>query len=298
MGIASATSAAELPGAGALRAAVEHLTAEFGDGYPDGMMVQSMRSGATLQPGETVGYVGCHEGRLTGVALRAEPGVPLALRRPPSKLKPWYGPERNFSYLAEVQPVWDRHCVSCHDYGQEAGDAINLAGDLGLVFNTSYLELRRRSPIRWHADRPGEPKPLVKAVDDGPPQVLPACSWGSHRSRLVDFLQPDHYDVKLSPEEFDRVVTWIDLNAPYCGTYATVYAANPFGRSPLSTAQLKRLAELTGVPVDRANVGAEMDGSQISFTRPELSPCLKAFANQADPRRREALAILRAGASN
>jgi len=260
-----------------------------------GLMVQSMRSGTTLQPGETVGCVGCHEGRLTGVALRAESGVPLALRRPPSQLKPWYGPERDFSYLAEVQPVWDRHCVSCHDYGIEAGEAINLAGDLGLVFNTSYLELRRRSPIRWHADRPGEPKPLVKAVDDGPPQVLPAYSWGSHRSRLVDVLRQDHYDVTLSPEDLDRVVTWIDLNAPYYGTYATVYAENPFGRSPLGAGPLKKLAELTGVPIDRANVGAELEGSQVDFTRPELSPCLKALVDPADPRRREALAIIRAG---
>jgi len=261
----------------------------------DGMMVQSMRSGTTLQPGETVGCIGCHEGRLTGVATGRGPSVPLAFRRAPSRLKPWHGPERDFSYLAEVQPVWDRHCVSCHDYGKEAADAINLAADLGLVFNTSYLDLRRRSPIRWHADRPDEPKPLVKAVDDGPPQVLPAYRWGAHRSRLVEFLRPDHYDVKLSPEERDRVVAWIDLNAPYYGTYATVYAENPFGRSPLDTAQLKRLAELTGVPVDRANVGAELDGSQVSFTRPELSPCLKALANPADPRRREALAIIRAG---
>ena len=36
--------------------------------------------------------------------------------------------------------------------------------------NTSYLELRTKSPIRWHADAPGEAKALVKAVDDGPRQ--------------------------------------------------------------------------------------------------------------------------------
>ena len=40
--------------------------------------------------------------------------------------------------------MFDRHCVRCHDYGQPAGEKLNLAGDLGLVFNTSYLELHRQ----------------------------------------------------------------------------------------------------------------------------------------------------------
>ena len=30
------------------------------------------------------------------------------MKRPPSTIEPWYGPPRNFSYTAEVQPVWDR----------------------------------------------------------------------------------------------------------------------------------------------------------------------------------------------
>ncbi|MFH1921300.1 MAG: hypothetical protein ABIP48_15655 [Planctomycetota bacterium] len=261
----------------------------------DRMMVQSMRSGATVRPGETVGCVGCHEGRSASAPVKTENGAPMALCRPPSRLTPWYGPEREFSYAAEVQPVWDRHCVACHDYGTEGGDVLNLAGDPGLVFNTSYLALRTKSPIRWHRDQPGEAKPLVKAVDDGPPQVLPPYSWGSHRSRLVDLLRGDHYDAKLSPEEFDRVVTWIDLNAPYYGSYATVYPENPFGRSPLGPSELARLAELTGVPVDAPNVGAELGGSQVSFTRPELSPCLTALEATADPRYQEALAIIRTG---
>ena len=83
-----------------------------------GRMIQSMRSGTTAMPGEQVGCVGCHENRRTSVLTD---GMPLAMHRPASVLKPWYGPEREFSYLAEVQPVFDKHCVSCHDYGKEAG---------------------------------------------------------------------------------------------------------------------------------------------------------------------------------
>jgi hypothetical protein len=260
----------------------------------DGMMVQSMRSGTTIRPGETIGCVGCHENRLSASSLKPASG-PLALHRPPSKLQPWYGPPRNFNFLAEVQPVFDKYCVECHDYGQEAGEALNLAGDLGLAFNTSYLDLHLKSAMRWFPDPPGGKKLLVKAVDDGPPEVLLPYAWGSRRSRLVDVIRSEHYDVKLDPESFDRIVTWIDLNAPYYGTYANAYPENLFGRSPLDKQQLSRLVELTGVPLDNQLRGAELGGSQVNFTRPELSPCLAKFTDKSDPAYQEALAIMLAG---
>lgn len=269
----------------------------------DGMMVQSMRSGTTIQPGERAGCVGCHEARLSGAALPAN--LPLALRREPNRLEPWYGPPREFNYLTEVQPVFDRHCVRCHDYGQPAGEKLNLAGDLGLVFNTSYLELHRKSARRWFADPPDGPKLLIKAVHDGPPEVLSAYAWGSHRSRLVDVLRAPHEDVKLDRESFDRIVTWIDMNAPYYGSYYSVYRDHVYGRAPLDDQQMVRLAELTGLPykVPSAHVGlnhaqtagTELGGSQVNFTRPELSPCLAQFADKNDARYREALAIIQAG---
>ena len=269
----------------------------------DGMLVQSMRSGTTIQPGERAGCVGCHEGRLSGAALPTD--LPLALRREPSRLEPWYGPPREFNYLTEVQPVFDRYCVRCHDYGQPAGEKLNLAGDLGLVFNTSYLELHRKSARRWFPDPPGGQKLLIKAVHDGPPEVLPAYAWGSHRSRLVDVLRAGHEDVELDRESLARIVTWIDMNAPYYGSYYSVYRDHVYGRAPLDDAQLARLADLTGlpykVPAEHVNLnhtslaGTELDGSQVNFTRPELSPCLIRLADPNDPRHREALAIIQAG---
>ncbi|NLC56472.1 MAG: hypothetical protein GX774_06530 [Armatimonadetes bacterium] len=254
------------------------------------MMVQSMRSGTTIQPGETTGCIGCHEERRTTVPNHR---LGTAFRRAPSRIQPWYGPPREFNYLTEVQPVFDRHCVSCHDYGKPAGEVLNLAGDLGLAFNTSYLELRRKSAVRWFPDEPGAPKLLVKAVDDGPPEVLPAYSWGSHRSRLVDIIRSEHYGVRLDRESIDRIVTWIDLNAPYYGSYATATPDHAFGRSPLNGAQLARLAELTGVKVGEQ--ATEMQGSPVSFTRPELSPCLAGLKERNAAAYAEALAIIRAG---
>ena len=157
-----------------------------------GMMVQSMRSGTIVRPGETAGCVGCHEQRQTSVPHNR---LAAAMRRTPQRLTPWYGPPRNFGYLAEVQPVFDQHCVSCHDYGQEAGKKLNLAGDLGLLFNTSYAELRGEQ-IRDCA--------RCRAVSDAAAQELGLACQPLDRSVLAEGHGDPEIDaqVKLDQREF------------------------------------------------------------------------------------------------
>jgi hypothetical protein len=102
----------------------------------DGLMVQSMRSGTSLQ--RASGRVqGCHESRYDSQPPPAG-ATPLALRRAPSALKPWYGPERDINYLSEVQPVFDAQLREVPRAGKEGERALNLCGDLGMVFYTSY----------------------------------------------------------------------------------------------------------------------------------------------------------------
>lgn len=256
----------------------------------NGMMIRSMRSGTTIQPGETAGCIGCHD---KPQATMPNSASLIALRKSAVRIKPWHGAPRDFNYLTEVQPVFDKHCVSCHDYGKPAGEKLNLAGDLGLAFNTSYIELRRRSALRWFPDKPGAPKLLVKAVDDGPPEALPAFAWGSHQSHLADVIRSEHHGVRLDRESVDRIVTWIDLNAPYYGSYATAVPDNAFGRSPLDPGKLQRLSDLTGRRL--YDQGSEIQGSQVSFNRPELSPCLAGLKDRNPEGYREAVSIIRSG---
>jgi len=243
----------------------------------DGLMIQSMRSGTIVQPGERAGCVGCHEDRRTTPRVGR---TPLALNRPPSALGGWYGPPREFSYLRDVQPVFDKHCVGCHDFGQKAAAVLILAGDRDLVFNTSYNELWR--------------KKLIHVVGAGPPEIQAPYAWGAHASPIIRVLR-DRYRDRLSPEELDRVVTWVDLNAPYYPTYASAYPDHHAGRCPLTPAQLAQLQKLTGIPLaDLASHNGNR-GPAVSFDRPELSPCLAVFPNPNDPRALEALDIIRAG---
>ena len=237
-----------------------------------GMMIQSMRSGTMLRPGETAGCVGCHEYRLSTVPT----GGREALRRPPRPLEPWHGPPRMFSYTEEVQPVFDKSCMPCHDFGGKAAAKFVLAGDRGLAFNASYHEL-------WT-------KPYLKVVGAGPAEVQPPYSWGAHASPFIKYILGGGTRARLSNEGFDRLVTWIDLNAPYYPAYSSVYPDNLYGRSPLNNAQLKRLRELTGVKIE----GHDGD-TQVNLTRPALSRCLAGFQDKSDPKYVEALAIIEAG---
>jgi len=238
----------------------------------DGMMVQTMRSGTITRPGETTGCIGCHENRLS-----AAPGnLKDAVARPPSPLKPWHGAPRLFNYLAEVQPVFDRHCVRCHDFDKPGAKRLILAGDLTLAFNVSYAELRG--------------KHIAKVIGAGPADILPPYTWGSHASKLIEVLRNGHNDVKLDPESFERLVTWIDINAPYYPSYASSYAGNLYGRSPLDGKQLATLSKLTGGDLNRRE-----NAGKVCFTRPEVSPCLAGFKDKGDPKYQEALAIIQAG---
>jgi len=246
----------------------------------NGMMIQSMRSGTMIQSGEQQGCVGCHEERRTAAPVSEEYTL-TALSREPSPLEGWYGPARFFNYMKEVQPVFDTHCVRCHDYGEPAGAKLVLAPDRDLVFNASYDELWR--------------KKYIASIGAGPAATQQAYSWGSHASKLVDVIRKGHKNVELAPESFDRIVTWIDINGPYYPKYDSAYPDNLAGRAPLDNEQIERLSKLTGAPLaEQAGFNKKL-GPQISFDRPEMSPCLAKLAEVKGPEYDEALAIIRAG---
>ena len=249
-----------------------------------GLMVQSMRSGTVVQSGETTGCIGCHDNRRTAPLTAGRLPLPLALTKPPVPLPGDRNSLPTFNYMTEVQPVFNRHCVRCHDFGEPAGEKLNLAADRNLIFNTSYNELWRKRAIR--------------VVGGGPAEVQPAYGWGSHASPLIQVLRnqhPTHEAVEIRPDELARVATWIDLNAVFYPDYCTSYPTNPGGRSPLDGNQVNRLAQLTGRNLQRQFSHGSNQGPLICFDRPERSPALQAFDDRTDPAYLEALAIIQAG---
>ena len=250
------------------------------------MMIQSMRSGTNIQSGETQGCVGCHENRNDSIPTQAlqNKGMSMALRRPPSKLNGWHGKPQVFDYQKEIQPIFDQHCVSCHDFDQPAGKNLNLAGDRTLVFNASYTDLWSRG--------------YLQCVGGGPATVQQARSWGASQSKLITNLLENpskikaHKDVQLSELELEKIITWIDLNAPYYPTFESAYPDGLAGRSPLTPKEVKQLAQLTGAQFVLGH--GKNKRAQVSFKRPELSPCLNNLVKDSD-NYLKALAIINIG---
>jgi hypothetical protein len=188
-------------------------------------VVQNMRSWTTLMPGEHQSCVGCHEHKNT--TPRADRPAGLALKAGPQALEPFHGPPRGFSFAQEIQPILDRHCVSCHC--GEVDKAWGLTGRTMVVgetkrrFSESYLALTHAQGSN------GDPNhPMVNWIDSmSEPTMLPPYHRGSATSELMTLLETGHEGVQLSRDELDRIACWIDLLVPYCGDYREANAWSP-----------------------------------------------------------------------
>jgi hypothetical protein len=188
-------------------------------------VVQTMRSWTTLMPGENQACVGCHEHKNS--IPRAALASSMAMKAGPQDLVPFYGPPRGFSFVQEIQPILDRHCVSCHT-GPEgvppelSGGSVTLP-TMKRTLSKSYLALTATQGTNGnHGHR------LVNWIDSmSGPAMLPPYYRGSATSELVALLEEGHENVVLSREELDKIACWIDLLIPYCGDYMEANAWTP-----------------------------------------------------------------------
>jgi hypothetical protein len=164
-----------------------------------------MRSLTYLQPGERVSCVGCHEHRTTAPAGER---ATLASLREPSAIEPAPDGSKPFNYARLVQPVLDKHCTRCH--GPEKKDGgIDLTGAPDGPFTRSYNALAPLVPFsEWKGTPQANHEP-----------VTPPNQFGAKASRLAPLLLQGHEGVKLDDDEFERLVTWMDANALFYGTF-------------------------------------------------------------------------------
>jgi len=239
----------------------------------EGKAVQLMRSWFTAMPGEEVTCVGCHE------HANSAPPRPPARRAsgPPQPITPWRGPVRGFSWDREVQPVLDRYCVGCHNGQPQAGGAVLVdlrraeARSMPLSpfpFPPSFYELRR----------------FVRSPGLEGPSVVPVADYHADASALVQMLRKGHHRVRLDDEAWDRLVTWIDMNAPAYGTWLEIptvrnrqrYLQQPTeffssGLRPSSVAEIERFRQRRR-ELQRRYGGVDEDPEAIPEVRGELRP--------------------------
>ncbi|MBI4661720.1 MAG: hypothetical protein HY735_23095 [Verrucomicrobia bacterium] len=185
------------------------------------LSVKRMLSFFTVMPGEVATCSGCHENRAV-----SPPNLSAfqAFQKPPSEITPVPGTPEVFDYPRDIQPIWDRHCLECHDVDKYAGRAL-LTGDQGPMFTHSYFTLSARLQVADGRDL---------ARGSYAPYTI-----GSSASYLMDKVSGSHHDVKLTARELRLVKLWIDASATFPGTYAALgsgmigpYAALQYGTKP------------------------------------------------------------------
>jgi mono/diheme cytochrome c family protein len=233
--------------------------------------VKRMQSFLTVQPGETTSCVGCHENRTDAVAPRT---APAALRRAPSQVTPIDGIPEVFDFPRDIQPILDRHCVTCHDYdahgegkGPHAGGVI-LTGDRGPIYSHSYYALTLR---RQFVDGRNDPK-----------SNLPPRSIGAVASPLMAKLKGDHHGVRADPHEVGLVRYWVESGAVYPGTYGALgsgsiggYYANGLVETDFDWPETKAAGEAVDRRCASCHQGPKVlpkalsDERDVSFWRPD-----------------------------
>lgn len=216
----------------------------------EGKALQLMRSWLVGMPGEVVSCTGCHEDRRTTPTGRE---ARAALKAPVS-IAPWHGAARGFSFAREVQPVLDAACVPCHNgtTTYRGKPTLNLRGDEAIK--------------GWRSTLPGSQSPklggkFTTAYANLFPYVHPAgiessislltpMEFHADTSELVQMLRKGHFGVTLDAEQWDRLITWIDLNAPFHGDWGTIAGDDAHAREKRRSELRRRLSGVDEYHID------------------------------------------------
>lgn len=191
-----------------------------------GMAVMTMRSFIYAQPGETLACVGCHEPRSRAPGDLAQKALPIR------KLKPLAGQgPGGFSFIRDVQPVLNRHCVSCHGGSKPAAD-LDLRGTPEMLpcDDYPYFPRETRTCVSYNRllARPGLVKIAQRNEETGASRPR---DYFAAAGRLAPHLLKGHCKPLLAdPDALTLLLTWLDLNAPCFGDYSWTRAE--FGEPP------------------------------------------------------------------
>ncbi len=208
------------------------------------LAIQTERTYVNYQPGESRSCVGCHERARAGAVVQ-NLAVSKALKRPPSLPAAQPGEtaaKKVFDYERQIQPIWNSHCVRCHD--EKAAVGLNLTGERTELHNVSYENLLAFGVGKERKGR----LPLVGLqvdendvrayVEYAPPYYFGAYtslllalfsdfephfeSFGSKAPDLAErlkALQAKHKELKLSSAELLRIANWLDASCQYYPSY-------------------------------------------------------------------------------
>jgi len=168
----------------------------------NGFTVRTMRSLTYVQPNQTLSCVGCHEPRDAAPLIT---GAPKAAMREASKVRPEPDGSWPLRYDRLVQPVLEKHCVSCHKPGYKDAKAARF----DLTPARSYNALIHYAGKDLHN--------LAFERDFSAAGESPSLN-----SKLMPLLTDEkgHEGVKLDAESIRRLAVWMDTYAHRQGSFS------------------------------------------------------------------------------
>ncbi|MEG0467964.1 MAG: SUMF1/EgtB/PvdO family nonheme iron enzyme [Mucinivorans sp.] len=174
-----------------------------------GNSIQWMRSWFAAMPGEIVSCVGCHEDQNTTVM----PKRVAASVKQPSIIQAPDGGVHPFSFEYDVQPVIDRYCIACHD---GVSNKMDLTGKQMKEYvrwgNYTTHRFMKTSYLALH--------PYVyRQGPEADMYVLRPYEYHASNSELIQMIDKGHHNVEMDQKAYQTLCKWIDLNAPYFGSF-------------------------------------------------------------------------------
>ncbi|MDO4586297.1 MAG: SUMF1/EgtB/PvdO family nonheme iron enzyme [Planctomycetia bacterium] len=212
----------------------------------NGKAIQLMRSWITAMPGESVSCIGCHEKQnSTSPTI----GRTIGAQSAPVEITPFYGSTRGFSFDREIQPILDHYCVDCHQPNSPTIQKLITEGLIkNEINNSAEDELKETvsSTYRVPDFRQTAPKPLLETnnyinqnsrfsesyyqlrrfvrtqTKESQMPIHRPYEFHADTDYLIQLLEKDHFGVTLDQESWDKLISWIDLNAPYYGNWGDI----------------------------------------------------------------------------
>jgi formylglycine-generating enzyme required for sulfatase activity len=179
----------------------------------EGKAVQLMRTWLTAMPGEKLSCVGCHETPGTAPPARR----PAAFGRDPSRIEPWLNSPRPFDFRRDIQPILNRKCLGCHDQADRAGRP-DLR-DLPMTPVDGFKSRRLMKFEDWSRAYYYLQRYVHRAGPESEVPTLMPMEHHADTSELVQMLRKGHHGVRLTDDQWDRLIVWIDLNVPFHGSW-------------------------------------------------------------------------------
>ena len=168
----------------------------------DGVVVQTMRSGVSLQPGQTWTCSGCHEPK--DEVGYATPQQGVALKDAPAKITPEGEGSWPFRFDRLVQPVLKNSCAACHTGGEK--EPFAFADDPKAAWKQLV-----------NAGQPSVAALVKKHYNDST-ESIPGEGIAAN-AKLYKHVRRQWERGKMETGDFRRLVLWMDIYGQYLGTF-------------------------------------------------------------------------------